>query len=501
MKEYRLALATRGLVAALAAFALLAHPGRAAAQYPTEPTNPIPHGSIHHRGGGAGVGIAIGIGAAVAIGAAIVASQAAASNAAETETTQPQRQTQSSQSNTANRPSLPPPRFSVARGESRFVPNEVLVEVTNGVSADEIAAIERRAKLVRLSTETFELAGRTIYHYRIPDGATVPAMLAKLSRERRIVSAQPNFRFTTPRATFKLAEAVGSAAGAIDPALLYVVRSLRLAEAHQVARGDQVRVAVIDSTVDTTHPELSGAVLKSLDVTGLATPASPHSHGTGMAGAVAAHARLVGVAPAAALLAITAFRPEGEGADGTTVSVLRGLDAALAEGARVVNMSFAGPKDALLTRALASAHARGLILVAAAGNAGPQSPPLYPAADPNVIAVTATDADDKVFDQANRGSYVTIAAPGVDVLVAAPGGAYAFTSGTSVATAHVSGVIALMLAREPTLTADAVRRALVASARDLGPRGRDDVFGAGEADADAALKRLAPRTAGAPINR
>ena len=161
-------------------------------------------------------------------------------------------------------------------------------------------------------------------------------------------------------------------------------------------------------------------------------------------------------------------------------------------------MSFAGPKDALLTRALAAAHGRGLILVAAAGNAGPKSPPLYPAADPNVIAVTATDADDKVFDQANRGGYVAVAAPGVDVLVAGPGDGYAFTSGTSVAAAHVSGVVALMLEREPTLSADAVRSALVASARDLGAKGRDQVFGAGEADAAAALKRLDPRTAGAP---
>ena len=282
------------------------------------------------------------------------------------------------------------------------------------------------------------LAGRTIYRYRLPDGARVPAVLAALSRERRVASAQPNYRFSTPRATFKLAAAGGSAA-TIDPSLLYAPRALRLAEAHQVARGDRVLVAVIDSAVDPAHPELAGALAKSLDVTGTDGTAAPHSHGTGMAGALAARAQLVGVAPGASLIAITAFRPEGEGAGGTTVTVLRGLDAAFAEGARVVNMSFAGPNDALLGRALAGAHERGLILVAAAGNAGPKSPPLYPAADRNVIAVTATDADDKVFDQANRGRYVTIAAPGVDVLVPGPEGAYAFTSGTSVAAAHVVG--------------------------------------------------------------
>jgi subtilisin family serine protease len=91
-------------------------------------------------------------------------------------------------------------------------------------------------------------------------------------------------------------------------------------------------------------------------------------------------------------------------------------------------------------------------LIAAAGNAGPKSPPLYPGADPNVIAVTATDADDKIFSGANRGRYVSVSAPGVDILVPAPEGAYQLTTGTSVAAAEVSGVAALLLERNPRLT-------------------------------------------------
>jgi subtilisin family serine protease len=87
------------------------------------------------------------------------------------------------------------------------------------------------------------------------------------------------------------------------------------------------------------------------------------------------------------------------------------------------------------------------VLIAAAGNAGTKSPPLYPGADPNVIAVTATDVDDKLFPGANRGRYIAVAAPGVDILVPAPDNSYQLTTGTSVASAEVSGVAALLLER------------------------------------------------------
>src|SRR5207245_6693149 len=100
-------------------------------------------------------------------------------------------------------------------------------------------------------------------------------------------------------------------------------------------------------------------------------------------------------------------------------------------------MSFAGPKDPSLERVLKLAYDKAIVLIAAAGNAGPKSPPLYPAADPNVIAVTATDVDDKLFSGANRGKYISVAAPGVEILVPAPEGEYQITTGTSVAAAEV----------------------------------------------------------------
>jgi subtilisin family serine protease len=239
-----------------------------------------------------------------------------------------------------------------------------------------------------------------------------------------------------------------------------------LAEAHQLAEGDHVLVAVIDSGVDGTHPELAGSLAGAFDATGRGT--SPQSHGTAVAGLIVAHARLTGSAPKARILAVHAFDTADGGAQGTTFSILKGLDWAAAKGARVINMSFAGPPDPAMHRSLESAFDNAIVLIAAAGNAGPNSAPLYPGADTNVIAVTATDAADRIFAASNRGNYVGLAAPGVDVLLAAPDNAYEIASGTSFSAAEISGIAALMLERRPDLAPGTVRAVLLATARALG---------------------------------
>ncbi len=137
---------------------------------------------------------------------------------------------------------------------------------------------------------------------------------------------------------------------------------------------------------------------------------------------------------------------------------MKGLQWAVDQGAKVINMSFAGPRDPILQQAMKRLTDQGIILIAAAGNAGPKSPPLYPGADPSVIAVSATDVDDKTYKNANRGKYVAIAAPGVDILVPAPEGGYQLTTGTSVAAAHISGVVALLLERDGSLRPETVQK-------------------------------------------
>jgi len=131
---------------------------------------------------------------------------------------------------------------------------------------------------------------------------------------------------------------------------------------------------VIDSEIDATHPDLEGVIAQNYDAVG--TPEKPHSHGTGMAGAIASHQRLLGTAPGARLLAVHAFSTAAASPESTTFNILKGVDWSVRQGARIINMSFAGPKDPSLARALQAAYDKGIVLIAAAGNAGPKSPPL-----------------------------------------------------------------------------------------------------------------------------
>ena len=360
------------------------------------------------------------------------------------------------------------------QGVTAFVPDEVLLEVESGASTRYLDAIARRLRLTLLETQNFALTGRSLQRWRIGGGNSVRATLRRLAGFSRIAAAQPNF-------FYRFGQAQPPAPP--DTGAQYVVPKLHLLEAHKISNGDDVLVAVIDSKIDTSHPDLAGAIAGQYDALGTSAP--PHEHGTGMAGAIAAHAKLIGVAQKVKLLAVRAFSGDKQGAQGTTFNIMKGLDWAAARKARIVNMSFAGPADPMLRDMLAKANARGMVLIAAVGNAGPRSPPLYPAADPDVIGVTATDADDHLLPQANRGPQVAVAAPGVEVLEPAPDASYQMTTGTSVAAAHATGVAALLLARDPKLTPAQVRRLLIKSARAI-PGAKRDV-GAGVIDALGAV--------------
>jgi len=307
----------------------------------------------------------------------------------------------------------------------------------------------------------------------------VDTVRRELAADASVRSVQPNFRYLLQDQKVAVTEG--------DPAQ-YAVAKLRLPQAHTLAHGANVTIAVIDSGIDIRHPELANAIADSFDALG--SKEGPHVHGTGIAGAIVSHARLMGSAPAARILAIRAFGVAPNGAQSTSFVILKGLDYAAAHGAQIVNMSFAGPKDALIERGIAAAAAKGIVMVAAAGNAGPKSPPLYPAANASVIAVSATDAQDRLFAASNRGGHIAVAAPGVDIFLPAPDEKYQMTSGTSFSAAYVSGLAALMLERNPALKSDEVRAILMKTARDLGSPGRDDLFGAGEADAFAAVSAV-----------
>jgi subtilisin family serine protease len=358
----------------------------------------------------------------------------------------------------------------------RAVQNELVAEIDGALSAAEADELARRHGLERIASQSFPLLGGTIGLFRIIDRRPVDTVRRELAADGSVRSVQLNFRHFLQDQKKPAIE--GDAAQ-------YAVAQLRLPQAHALVRGMNVTIAVIDSGVDVKHPELVNSVTDSFDALG--SKEGPHVHGTGIAGAIVAHAKLMGSAPEARLIAIRAFGMGSKGAESTSYVILRGLDYAAEHGAQIINMSFAGPKDPLIERGIAATAARGILMVAAAGNAGAKSPPLYPAANPNVIAVSGTDAQDKLFAASNRGNHIAISAPGADIFLPAPDEKYQITSGTSFSAAYVSGIAALMLEHNPALKPSDVRALLTKTARDLGTPGRDDQFGAGEADAFAAV--------------
>jgi subtilisin family serine protease len=370
-----------------------------------------------------------------------------------------------------------PSRFVIpASREARYVRNEVLIEIPSSLTSETLQRLERRLGLTRIASRNLALLGSQVNRYRIRPSA-LPGIVRTLRAEALVAGAQPNYVFSLQQAPQPAAPSVAAYS------LQYMVAALHLAEAHRLATGKGIRIAIIDSGVDGDSFGIKDRIVARLDTLG--GPFEADLHGTAVAGAIVAHGKLTGVAPDAQVIAIRAFTGKGgqNGAEATSDHILQGLEFAAAQNANIVNMSFAGPHDALLARALEALRAKGIAEIAAAGNGGAQSDPLYPGAEPGVIAVTATDQNGRLFGLANRGGYIALAAPGVDILLPAPAGSVQIASGTSIAAAHVTGIAALALERYGILTPDALIKALDAGAHMPDATARPEEYGAGVVDA------------------
>jgi subtilisin family serine protease len=304
--------------------------------------------------------------------------------------------------------------------------------------------------------------------FAAPREADVDAIVARLAADPRVESAQRMNRFEL--------QASQESAG-VDPyrALQRSLDELDVAAAHRFATGRGVRVAVIDTLVDAAHPDLAGQVAESRDFVGGA--ASGESHGTAVAGVIASQAGnrlgIVGVAPGVRLLALRACAQSAGAGKGrcTTFDLARAIDHAIGAGVDIINLSLGGPHDRLLERLLRQAMARGIVVVAAAGEGGAA----FPGDLAGVIAVGAEGAG----RPANA-----LGAPGIDVMSLVPPDGYGYFSGSSIAAAQVSGVVALLLERSPRLQGPQIGELLARTAR------RADARAAGaapEVDACAAL--------------
>jgi len=286
-------------------------------------------------------------------------------------------------------------------------------------------------------------------------------------------------------------------------------------------------VAVVDTGVDASHPDLSPTLadgsprvlpgtsfLPGTELDGVPGTTDPSGHGTHVAGVVAAARNgvgTVGLAPGAQILPVRVIAPDGTGWSSAVAAAVRWSHD---QGADVINLSLGstGPLPQLLSDAVdyATSDTRGgrrpSVVVAAAGNSGTSGAPVWPAVLPRVVAVGATDAVDRVTSFSTRGSWIDVAAPGVDVLSTCAGGAWCALSGTSTAAPAVAATAALLRQQDPGRSPAAVQYQLESSAKDLGLPGKDVEYGAGLVRPAAALGLAdvgavpAPAPPGAPAD-
>lgn len=276
------------------------------------------------------------------------------------------------------------------------------------------------------------------------------------------------------------------------------LEQIRVPEVWPTTIGDPgIVVAVIDSGVDVTHPDLAGVtvVAPRNEIWNSTDIADDNGHGTHVTGTILARtdngAGIAGIAPASTLMPIKVLDADGQG---FVSDVIDGVDWARTHGADIINLSLGGTLEpaqvALIQPTFTAARAAGILVVAASGNSGMQIME-YPAGLRGVVSVAAVDQTDLQADFSTFNRGVDIAAPGVDILSTTLGD-YEEGSGTSMASPHVAGVAALIWAARPSLTVTELEAVLRASAVDLGDPGRDNVYGSGRVDAEAALAEAVP---------
>ena len=262
-----------------------------------------------------------------------------------------------------------------------------------------------------------------------------------------------------------------------------------------ISTGDPVKVGVIDTGIDLSHPDLKDNIKQPgyNAINPLKSPNDDNGHGTHVAGIIAAlnnSIGVIGVGPNIDLYAIKVLNASGSG---YLSDVIEGLDWAVNNGMQVVNMSLGTSQDVQSFHdAIVNAYNAGVTIVAAAGNSG--GAVSYPAAYPEVIAVSATDINDQVPSWSSRGPEVDLSAPGVNIYSTYKGQSYATLSGTSMAAPHVTGAAALIIGTkkcdlnlDSVCTPAEVQQRLEQTAIDLGTPGKDNLYGSGLVDVYNAL--------------
>ncbi len=365
------------------------------------------------------------------------------------------------------------------------------------------------ARIATASIAVGEAGARSLV---IAEPGTAGALAAQLRSDPDVAAVIPDARMTVDPVALAPVDPVAAltadswpAAGAPNDRYYGPyqadLRLIGLPAAWKTTTGSPfVTVAVIDSGTTAGHEDLAGITFVSPynTITGEPEAADDDGHGTHVTGTIAAQTNngkgIAGIAPGVKIMPIKVLEESGAG---YISDVLDGVDYAVAKGARIINLSLGGPlpwSAVIATQpTIDAAYNAGVTIIASAGNDGDGSVN-YPCAFDHVICVGATDNIDSRASFSNVNAYVDISAPGVDTASTLPpfvcGGSpscYGVGSGTSMAAPHVAGVAALILSAWPAYTPDQVETALESTAVDLGPGGRDDLFGHGRVNAAASV--------------
>ena len=421
--------------------------------------------------------------------------QAAAADEPQTETTEPDNTTQPTEE--PQPPEEPSPSAESSPSEepspsAQPTPDTLLepqtVEIGGAACVNGEVIVKMKSASEPLIMNTLEAAGGAMLESLsskglmladVPEGESTQSYIDKLQAQPNVEYVQPNYVYTLDR-SFN------------DPGIPYqwYLSKINAFGAWDVTTGSpDIKVAIIDSGLDYTHPEFAGKVYAQTDTLDNDGDAFDDidEHGTHVAGIIAANAGngvgIAGVAPGVQLIIVDAFN----GRNSNTFVIMKGVQYAVAHGADIINMSFGGEgNDRALESAINNAVSSGVVCVAAAGNES-TSAPSYPSDYDSVISVIATAENDTKSALSNYGSAKDISAPGEDIWSTVPGNSYESWGGTSMATPVVCGVIALMLSANPGLTVGQVKDILYSTADDLGAPGKDNMFGYGRVNAYKAV--------------
>lgn len=390
-------------------------------------------------------------------------------------------------------PSASSPQKRLPSGEGDFQEGQVIVKFKPGVSPQSALAVVRGLG-GEPAAPTSKIGSRLL---KVPVGTELRVVEA-LRSNPNVEYAEANHR------CYALLDPddPGISAGSQWP-----LEKIRAFQAWDIAVGGDLVIAVVDSGISPTHPDLAGKVVwgaryqngeEGSDWT------DDHGHGTHVAGIAAAVTNngtgIAGVSWGASLLAVKFLYPTGQGvATGTYHDAALGIIAAVQHGAKVINCSFGGPDYSVeLEDAVRYARDSGALVVAAAGNYASDGP-VYPAAYEGVVAVGATNRYDQRSWYSNYGPHLWVAAPGGDgsggvystYWTSLYGDGYEWLQGTSMAAPHVSGLAALIWTVNPAMSPLTLRNVIAQTADDLGAPGWDDEYGWGRVNAERAARAVA----------